>query len=218
MQPTLIALHGYTMNGARLRALGSGLFRALEEDVTLVFPDAPLVCAAEAAQAAFAAWRIEPPDPPHLRWWRASDDGSAYEGWERARDSIRALIPEGAPCALLGFSQGAILAATLAALSARGEFPELHCAVLIAGAIPRARELAPLFDAPVAVPSLHVWGERDALAAGSAPRLAARFQEAQRETAIWPGSHTIPPGGDAFAAIVRFVRTRLRTGSWSVQT
>jgi predicted esterase len=217
MQPILIALHGYTMNGTRLRVLGSALFRALEEDVTLVLPDAPLVCAPDAARAAFARWRIEPPDPPHLRWWAASEDGSVYEGWERSRDSVRALIPEGAPCALLGFSQGAMLAATLAALAARGEFPELRCAVLIAGAIPRARELAPLFDAPIAVPSLHVWGERDALTGGSAPRLAERFQEAQRETAIWPGSHTIPPGGDALTAIVRFVQTRLRRGSRTVE-
>jgi predicted esterase len=211
MQPTLIVLHGYTMNGARVRSQGRELFRMLEEHVTLVFPDAPHVCTPEAAQKAFTAWGMEPPEPPYLRWWRASEDGKTYEGWDTTREYLRALIPEQGPVAVLGFSQGAMLAATLAALSARGSFPTLRCAVLIAGAVPRARELSPLFSEPVAVPSLHVWGERDSMAADSAPRLAQCFQESQRESMSWSGSHAIPQRGDAATAIARFVREQIGT-------
>ncbi|HET7543040.1 MAG TPA: hypothetical protein VFK05_24370 [Polyangiaceae bacterium] len=209
MQPTLIALHGYTMNGARLRALGEELFRVLEQHVTLVFPDAPHVCSPAAAQAAFLAWGLAPTEPPHLRWWRAKDDGRVYEGWKEACECVRGLIPEQAPVGILGFSQGAMLAASLAALSARGRFPTLRCAVLIAGGVPRAEDLSALFTEPIAVPSLHVWGERDKLADTSAPQLAERFQEAQRETVTWPGSHSIPQSGQAASTIVRFVQERL---------
>jgi predicted esterase len=209
MQPTLIALHGYTMNGARLRALGQELFRVLEQRVTLVFADAPHVCPPEAAEAAFSAWGMAPPEPPYLRWWRASDDRQTYEGWEASCASVRALIPEQSPVGILGFSQGAMLAACLSALSACGRFPALQCAVLIAGGVPRANDLRPLFDEPIALPSLHLWGARDPIANNSAPRLAECFQEAQRETVNWPGSHSIPQSGLAASTIARFVRERL---------
>lgn len=213
MQPTLIALHGYTMNGARLRSLAPQLFGELEPHVNLVFPDAPHVCSPEAARAAFSAWGVAPPEPPHLRWWRASDDGRVYEGWSATRASMRALFPERAVVGVLGFSQGAMLAATLAALSARGEFPNLRCVVLIAGGLPRARELSPLFDEPVGIPSLHVWGERDPIANRTAPELAQHFRESARETVSWPGSHTIPQTGVAAQAIARFVHDRLVASS-----
>jgi len=197
------------MNGARLRALGEELFRVLEQRITLVFPDAPHVCTPDAAEAAFAAWRMAPPEPPYLRWWRASDDRAVYEGWEASCARVRGLVPEQARVGVLGFSQGAMLAASLAALSAQGRFPTLHCAVLIAGGVPRAHDLSPLFEQPIAVPSLHVWGERDPIASSSAPRLAERFEEAQRETVSWPGSHSIPQSGPAAATIARFVHERL---------
>ena len=209
MRATLIALHGYTMNGARLRSLGQELFGELEQQVNLVFPDAPHVCSPEAAQQAFSAWGMTPPAPPYLRWWRASDDRSIYEGWETACASVQALLPAHAPVGVLGFSQGAMLAATLAALSARGSFPQLRCTVLVAGGVPRARDLSPLFAEPIAVPSLHVWGERDPIASSSAPRLAECFQQAQRETVTWSGSHAIPHSGAARATIARFVHQHL---------
>lgn len=209
MKPTLIALHGYTMNGTRLRLLGEELFRVLEQRVNLVFPDAPHVCTPEAAEAAFSAWRITPPEPPYLRWWRATDDGSVYEGWDASRSSVSELVPKGSPTIILGFSQGAMVAATLAALSAQGNFPSLRGVVLIAGGVPRARDLSPLFDLPIHVPSLHVWGERDPIASDSAPRLAECFEKTQRETVSWNGSHAIPQSGAPAATIASFVRERL---------
>jgi len=209
MLPTLIALHGYTMTGARLRSLGGALFDELEPHFNLLFPDAPHLCPPEAARDAFATWGMIPPDPPHFRWWRSIDDGQVYEGWETACAQIRALLPAQAPAIVLGFSQGAVLAATLAALSARGNFPKLEGVVLIAGGVPRAHDLSQLFKDPIAVPSLHVWGERDPLAHNSAPRLAECFHEAQRQTLTWPGSHAIPQRGPAANTITRFLHERL---------
>jgi hypothetical protein len=65
--------------------------------------------------------------------------------------------------AVLGFSQGAAVAAAVAALSCRGDFPPLAFVILIAGFTPRSAELGPLFEPPLQLPSLHIWGEQDPL-------------------------------------------------------
>ena len=209
MRPTLIGLHGYTMNAGLMRTACAAALASLAEHVDLVYLDAPHACTPEAVQNAYESWRVAPPPPPHLSWWRASDDGRVYEGWERAAERVREAIAEGAPVGLLGFSQGAMLTATLAAMSARGAFPALQFVVLVAGSLPRAEALQPLFDAPVAVPSLHVWGQRDQRAMTYSPKLLDAFDPATRASHVWRGPHVVPPGGEPARAIGDFVRAQL---------
>jgi hypothetical protein len=97
------------------------------------------------------------------------------------------------------------VAAALAAASSRGLFPPLRFVIAIAGFVPRARDIAPLFADTVRVPSLHVWGLADGMAK-HAPPLVERFDPAQREVVTWPGRHIVPTSGDAADAIVDFVR------------
>jgi pimeloyl-ACP methyl ester carboxylesterase len=184
-----------------------GLHTALTAHVSMLYPDGTTVCETDSVDRMYALWKVPRLPPPYLSWWNATDDGRIYRGWESARDSIGELIAKHQPAALLGFSQGAILASVLAALSARGEFPKLEFAVIIAGSMPRAESLSALFDIPIEMPSLHVWGERDALAASRAAPLAERFAEAQRQTMIWPGPHVIPTRGPAAERILSFVAT-----------
>jgi predicted esterase len=128
---------------------------------------------------------------------------------------MRELLERYPGAGLLGFSQGAALAATLAALSARKELPPVPFVVLVAGGIPRAGALRPLFDRPVAVPSLHVWGERDVLAVTRSAALAECFDPDARTTFVWSGSHVLPtrgPGGDA---LVAYIGSRARHGTSS---
>ena len=148
---------------------------------------------------------MEPPPSPHRCWWDASDDGSEYRGWEVSREQLRALCARQGRVGLLGFSQGAIAATALAALHAHGQFPRLDFAILIAGRVPRATVFAPLLRAPLQLPSLHIWGERDTGAVQAAPSLVAAFDAAARETATWPGPHTVPQRGPAADAIVKFI-------------
>ena len=215
MSTTLISLHGFTMNGAGLRHMLSELEPRLSDLLDFEYPDAPHI-ASEASVAGIASlmggFR---PKPPNRQWWNASDDRLTYHGWDKTRELLRATAersvtarprasePNGV--ALLGFSQGAAVAAALAALSRRGEFPPLRFIVLIAGFAPRAHDIEALFDAPLEVPSLHVWGDADPFAKHG-PELLARFSPNTRQVLSWPGRHTIPTNGSAADTMVEFMR------------
>jgi predicted esterase len=106
---------------------------------------------------------------------------------------------------VLGFSQGAIAAAALAGLAAHGRFPALDYALLIAGRAPRSDDLRGLFDVPLTLPSLHVWGEQDGFAMGGSARLVELFDARTRDVTIWGGRHIVPTRGPASDALVRFI-------------
>jgi pimeloyl-ACP methyl ester carboxylesterase len=205
MTATLVCLHGFTQNGAQLRAQLAKLTDRLAQTITVVTPDAPHACAQTSVDRLYAAWRSPRPAPPYLCWWDASDDGRVYRGWETSYERLSELCRAHERVVLLGFSQGAMLAAGLAALSCVGEFPALRAVVLVAGRKPRSERLRPLFDVPVRVPSLHVWGERDALAGDASASLADAFDAQTRAVAVWPGPHAVPSQGPAADAILEFV-------------
>jgi predicted esterase len=199
MAHTLLAFHGFTGNGERMHDALGPLVHALEPKVRVVCLNAPHVRSTPPAEIASSGTRHS----PSLYWWNASDDGLEYRGWEETFDVVREALERYAPASILGFSQGAILAAAVAALSQRGELPHVHCAVLIAGRLPRAARLQAAFMDPVSVPSLHVWGERDSVTGAFCQELADHFT--QPEIAIWSGGHVIPTHGPPYDAMLRFV-------------
>jgi predicted esterase len=207
---TLLAFHGYTLNGARMREQMGELVGALAPHVDLVFPDAPHTCASASVDRLYQALNAPRAPPPHLSWWDATDDGTVYRGWEQTEAAVRSWAAGASPVGVLGFSQGAMLAATVAALSSSGAFPPIRFAVLVAGSKPRAIALQPHFQTSIRVPSLHVIGDADRLTDGHAPALADRFDPTTREVHRWPGPHMIPTRGPAAAAIVDFVHRQTR--------
>jgi predicted esterase len=205
MSNTLLVFHGFTMNGEVMRAALEPLAAALDPKVRLVCLNAPHACSAETVARMYRGASEHRLSPPHLCWWNASDDGLDYQGWDETRDLVRAAIDRYAPASILGFSQGGILAAAVAALSKSGELPPVHAAVLIAGRKPRAARLQGAFIEPVALPSLHVWGERDTLTRQHSEELVECFSAPEREVVSWPGGHLVPTRGPAFEAILRFI-------------
>jgi pimeloyl-ACP methyl ester carboxylesterase len=205
MATQLLCLHGFTQNGAQLRSRIAPLARRLGADVELVCPDGPHACSQATVDRLYTAWNLERQPPPYLCWWDASDDGRIYRGWETTLDRLKALCQPDAKCIVLGFSQGALVAAALAALSSSDAFPALAGAVLVAGRAPRSDALKPLFDAPIRVPSLHVWGERDEMSKAASAELVEHFDASTRQVALWPGPHAVPLRGSAADAIVQFV-------------
>ncbi|MGC4094317.1 MAG: alpha/beta fold hydrolase [Polyangiaceae bacterium] len=208
MRHAILVLHGYTMNGS-IGASAERLLQPLGARLRVVAPDAPLECSEEAVSRFYQGTGLQRAQGPYRTWWRANEDNSRYEGWPETLASLRAQMREHAPVGVLGFSQGAMVAALIAALSARGELPALRFAILVAGRLPRARELEPLFIEPIELPSLHVWGERDAFSVSSAPELMERFAERTRRSFSWPAGHTLPTRGVAAQAIVDFVEAGL---------
>jgi|GEM_PF-664989 len=205
MAHTLLVFHGFTMNGEVMRDALEPLAAALEPKVRLVCLNAPHTCSAATVERMYRGWSEASRSPPHLCWWNASNDGLDYQGWQETRDLVGEALDRYAPASILGFSQGGTLAAAVAALSRSGELPPIHAAVLIAGRKPRAAQLQAAFMEPVAVPSLHVWGERDTLTGQYCEELVGCFSAAERDVVRWPGGHLVPTRGPAFDAIVRFV-------------
>jgi predicted esterase len=203
---TVLAFHGYTLNGARMRAQMGELVGTLAPQVDFVFPDGPHTCEPASVDRLYKAWDVPRVPAPHLSWWDATDDGKVYLGWEETVEAVRAMAAGVSALGVLGFSQGAMLAATVAALSSSGAFPPLRFAVVVAGRKPRAAALQPLFETPIHVPSLHVWGSTDRLTGQHAATLVDHFDTATREVHCWRGPHMIPTRGPAATAIVDFVR------------
>lgn len=204
MRPALISLHGFTMNAAGLKHMMADLEPRLAEAVDLIYPDAPHPASDESVAAIAQLMGGFRPKPPNLQWWNASDDGTAYLGWKETRDRVAAELTAHPEAGLLGFSQGAAVAASLAAASSRGAVPPVRFIIAIAGFLPRAHDIAPLFEPPVNIPSLHVWGLADGMAK-HAPRLVERFAPEQREVVTWPGRHIVPTSGAPADAIVDFI-------------
>jgi predicted esterase len=205
-RPAWLVLHGFTLNGATMRRQMGVLARALAEHVQLIFLDAPHGCPEQPVRRLHGVWGLPPQLPPYLCWWNASADGSIYEGWDSTRELVASEIERHGASGILGFSQGAIVAAAAVALSERGELPPLDAAVLIAGRVPRATVFAEAFAWPLDTRSLHVWGERDTLTGSYAPALADCFSPETRQICTWPGAHAIPKHGRVAGVIAEFVR------------
>jgi len=213
MSHTLLVFHGFAMNGEVMRQALEPLASALDPQLRLVCLNAPHSCPEGTMERMHREWNVRALPPPHLRWWNASDDGLDYQGWEETRELVSEALDRYAPASILGFSQGGILAAAVAALSRRGELPAVHAAVLIAGRKPRAARLQAAFMEPLALPSLHVWGERDQLSGPYCEELVECFSAPAREVVRWPGGHTLPTRGPAYEAIVRFLAEHAHPGA-----
>lgn len=203
----LLVLHGFIQNGEVLRSHLAGLFKGLPAYVEDLYPDAPHVCSEQSVER-LQALTSSDQSPPHLCWWNATDDGSVYRGYERSVAALRALIRDDEPFALLGFSQGAVLSAVLTALAERGEFARPRFSVLVAGRVPRAHALQPLFTTTLTTPSLHVWGERDVLGGQESSKLVDKFSQQTRQVLRWNGPHVVPTFGPAAADLLSFICSR----------
>lgn len=168
----ILVLHGFTQSGTRLATRMRKLERALADIAELVYLDAPhTLDPTPAEQARLEAEFGAVPDASHRRaWWHASEDQRVYAGWE---DAIR-LVDTHLPIdGVLGFSQGAALAGLVAALRS----DRIRFAICISG-FPSRADAHRMLTIPgsIDLPSLHVYGERDAWIAPERTRaLAACF-------------------------------------------
>lgn len=205
---TLIAFHGYSHNGAIMR----GILEPLGLGAELVCPDGTVPANPEMVSRVAEALGQPVPPAPNLCWWDASEDGKVYRGWEESRAVVARLLEEHGPSGVLGFSQGAIFASAMVALSAAGELPPIRYAVFVAGRLPRTPELLRHYEKPIAIPSLHLMGARDLMTpAPLGDELAAKFVDP--EIHKWNGPHVIPTRGPALAAIHDFIRRRGSPGT-----
>lgn len=167
----ILALHGYGMNGAWMQQWLAPYAQRLGDRAVLVCADGPMEVPPAEVRAMLARFGMALPKariaPAMNRcWYRASDDTPPrYDGLEQSLAWLERFCAEHGPFdGLFGWSQGATMAALMAAAQQQGvgRFG-IRWLVLGGGFMPAADALQPWFSAPLAFPSLHVVGRRDAV-------------------------------------------------------
>nr|XP_056721366.1 esterase OVCA2 [Euleptes europaea] len=194
----LLCLHGYRQDAGSFRARSGALRKALRGRAELLFVDAPHVVAARPGEASL----LEPLDSSARGWWfsnpqegtfSALEETSSCKGLEESLEAVAEACAEHSPIdGLLGFSQGAALAALICALKQRGDLHfQFDFAILIAGFKSRSLDHQSYYQEPIQVPSLHVLGETDrVIPAEMSQELASHFSEPLFLT--HPGGHFVP--------------------------
>lgn len=141
-------------------------------------------------------------------WWNASDDGKEYRGW---RDSVayiqEFMESEGPFHGILGFSQGAAMAAVVAASAPKTAKCELSFGIMIGGFPPRDPDLQALIKESPAlrqIQSLHVIGEADEVVKPGYSRMLAQAFHSP-SFLLHPGGHYIPTSQSHCERFIEFI-------------
>ncbi|XP_062448565.1 esterase OVCA2 [Rhea pennata] len=199
----LLGLHGYRQNERRFRERTGALRKALRGRVELVALSAPHPVPGGDGDS----------DDDPRGWWfsgpgtfEAQEEAAAPAGLEESLAAVAAALAERGPFdGLLGFSQGAALAAMVCALQARGDprFP-VAFAVLVAGFASCAPAHSHFYQQPIALPTLHVVGDADAVIT---PRLSYELAQHFVEPVVLthPGGHFVPAAAPQKKAYLDFL-------------
>ncbi|XP_024962577.1 rhodanese-like domain-containing protein 6 isoform X2 [Cynara cardunculus var. scolymus] len=112
-KPRILCLHGFRTSGEIFRIQSKKWPESVLEKVELFFPDAPFPCNGKSEVEGIF-------DPPFYEWFQFSKEFTEYENFDKCLEYIEECMIKYAPIdGLLGFSQGAILAAALPGLQAK---------------------------------------------------------------------------------------------------
>lgn len=207
----VLCLCGYAQNAEMFRSRTGALRKALKSKCEFHFVEPP-----HEATASFLTADADGNGRCALGWWNAAEDAArpstskTYVGLDASLDAVRHAVEEHGPFdGVLGFSQGATLAALLCLTPA--ETLPFRFAMLISGFMPRDASLEPLFgvmDEPpptrISLPSLHVMGTADALVpVSSSRRLAECFADPLIHT--HEGGHAVISSAELRAQLKDFV-------------
>lgn len=205
----ILVLHGYRQSGDIFWKRIGFLRKHFGNKIELVCPTAPLVYG-----------------PGEYMWWRASDDGKKYEGVADAIKYLNQIEERDGPFdGVVGFSQGAAVAATLCALQHHATHEngvaaealldtglpsintKLKFAIMVGGFIPRDEMMRSVLftkEQSISVPSLHVIGEADTIVLPEkSSDLRSLFQNPQSYE--HPSGHTIPSTRDCRDTLLTFI-------------
>lgn len=158
------------------------------------------------------------PQEEQLRgWWFSEAEADVFSalkeptvcrGLEEALETVAQALNQLGPFdGLLGFSQGAALAALVCALSQASDprFPLPRFVILISGFCPRGLSCQEsILQSPLSLPSLHVFGDTDrVIPSQESMQLASRFTGAV--TLTHSGGHFIPAAAPQRQAYLKFL-------------
>ncbi|XP_058776155.1 uncharacterized protein LOC131650459 isoform X2 [Vicia villosa] len=192
-KPRILCLHGFRTSGQILKKLVLRWPETVLQKLDLVFIDGQFPAQGKSdVEGIF--------DPPYYEWFQANEDFTVYRNFEECLGYIEDYMLENGPFdGVLGFSQGAFLAAALPGMQEQGvaleKISKIKFLILISGAkfggmkygTPKLASNA--FSKPIHCPSLHIIGESDFMKPES-----IILQEAFVDPAVihHPKGHTIP--------------------------
>ena len=201
----LLCLHGYAQNGQFFRERTGAVRKQLKSVCEFTFLDAPRPATGEFLGQIDEATRGAP-----LGWYNTRDGNrpalsSSYDGLEESLELVRDTCQRQGPFdGVLGFSQGATLAALLCLTTDLFQF-----AVLFAGYVPRDSTVLASMDAgaPCTLPSFHCFGATDASVPPDVARaLASRFADPVIHE--HDGGHVVPGNAPLRSALKAFLVAR----------
>ncbi|KAJ1722536.1 Ovarian cancer-associated protein 2 [Coemansia erecta] len=218
MSLKILCLHGYTQSGVSFRSRTGPLRRSLGRHITWVYATAPHAAATTFdGQSQQSTEESSSSNERPSAWWNMHGGNDAQRVWADVEQSVKALQQiareQGPFDGILGFSQGAGMAAILLALAqqknaaAAGELPVFRFAVLISGFFPQMPEFEEALgggsssssdddDKRLHVPSLHVLGAADAVVPQSRGEELARRAFDGAEVRVHEGGHYVPANAE----------------------
>ncbi|CAN8026840.1 unnamed protein product [Ixodes persulcatus] len=212
----VLCLHGYRQDGQSFKSKLGGFRKATKSVLDPVFIDAPHLI----PESSNAEGNIAEPNVPGGRGWWFSSSQKSFNAQEHTDvcvgfdDSVKAVEKAcslGPFDGILGFSQGAAMAALVLCLQSLGKLTtNLKFGVLIAGFKSRSTLHDVLYtDGLVKVPTLHIVGDTDAvIPKPQAMEIVPFFKSPQ--VVCHPGGHFIPTGGSCKTDYLAFLREMLQ--------
>uniref|UniRef100_A0A914Y1H9 Serine hydrolase FSH domain-containing protein n=1 Tax=Panagrolaimus superbus TaxID=310955 RepID=A0A914Y1H9_9BILA len=195
----ILCLHGYRQDSAAMR-LKMGGFRKAFKKSDFVYVDAPNVVPGD-----------DLPNGKSLSWFNNCPDGSfkydangSPEGFDKSCKVLDdCLAKNGRFDIILGFSQGASMAALYIAKRAfEGRIP-FKAAILVSGFISNVEALHYLVTQDISIPTFHVYSKNDTVIPASATiEFMERF--CRHRDLIHEGGHGFPAGSILKPAIAAF--------------
>ncbi len=166
----ILCLHGYAMNRDWFRQWLAPIEQALAGKARLIYPQGPIEAPEEEVLAMLDMFQVSMPDGSigagkNWCWYRATTDKPPQYLFldETLKMLMRLCETEGPFDAVLGWSQGAVMAAIMAGLQKQtpGYDFGLKWLVLCGGFLPGDEKIKNLFAEPLPYPSLHVVGKKE---------------------------------------------------------
>eukprot|EP01083_Nonionella_stella_P074831 203101_1 len=216
----LLCLHGYLQNDRNFRGRCGSLKRGLRDIADLYFLCAPHEVpvstmssneykAPETVINNVNPKKNPPSNTPKYTWWFASDDGSIYRDWKDSVDYVlKFMESEGPFDGILGFSQGATMAALVCAHLQHDDSGavRVRCVFLAGGFVPRAEDVRKALGGNIDCPSLHVIGSSDQIVEQSRSKDLAKFFT-NPTISVHSGGHFIPADKPMLEVYRQFLRS-----------
>jgi len=211
----LLFLHGYTQSGP----LFSAKTRAFQKHLQKAFPSSVLHYPTAPHRISVAAQDGE--DGDKWAWWRRDDATDEYLGLEETFSFLSEYLDAHGPFAgVIGFSQGAALAAMLAAslepsrtawkiAGLTTTHGPLAFAVCCSGFRAPGEMYRGFYEPPISTPILHVIGSLDTVVEEARSlALAEACSGNERQRMVYhPGGHYLPSSKTVVGPFVGFIRS-----------